>query len=142
LGSALIAGMAAALDPATATGKSGLAAALDALVDWIEEQVRASLGISSPSRLMQELFATVPAGAAAGILAGLPAVADAAGQLALAVEPAVGGLFGGAGYSYEVSNERRIVVEFRGQAGGGVPLAAQQFEQLKRELVYAVRTGA
>ena len=142
LGSALIAGMAAALNPATATGLSGLDAALDALVDWIERQVRASLGISSPSRLMQELFATVPAGAAAGILAGLPAVADAAGQLALAVEPAVGGLFGGAGYSYEVSNERRIVVEFRGQAGGGVPLAAQQFEQLKRELVYAVRTGA
>jgi hypothetical protein len=41
-----------------------------------------------------------------------------------------------------VSGERRIVVEFRGQAGGGVPLTPQQFSSLKKELAYAIRIGA
>lgn len=41
-----------------------------------------------------------------------------------------------------VTAERRIYVEIGGNAGGGAPLDAAQFDLLRRELTYAIRRGA
>ena len=139
-GNNMVAGIAKGIDPATSNQASVLMDAMRALVDFTTTTVTSKLGIASPSRVMAALFAQVPAGAAVGILAGIPDVRAATRRLAAAVEPGLTGLFGRS--EFAVSNERRIVVEFRGQAGGGVPLSAQQFDALKSELAFAIRLGA
>ena len=139
-GNNIAAGIAKGIDPVTSGQATVLKAAMRALVDFMTTTITGKLGIASPSRVMAALFAQVPAGAAVGILAGIPDVRAATRRLAAAVEPGLTGLFGRS--EFAVSNERRIVVEFRGQAGGGVPLSAQQFDALKSELAFAIRLGA
>jgi len=146
LGTQLLRGLAAGLDPATANPNALglLRRAVEALTAYIDQTVRESLGIESPSKVMVNLASNIPAGVAAGILAGIPDVEQATRALALAVDPGLAGLLPSSG-QYGVSNERRIVVEFTGQVEGGaagVPMAPWQFDKLKQELVYAVRTGA
>ena len=139
-GNQMIAGIARGIAPATSAQATVLMAAMRTLVNFTTTTVAKELGIASPSRVMAALFAQVAAGAAVGILAGIPDVQAATRQLAAAVEPGLTGLFGSPALA--VSNERHIVVEFRGQAGGGVPLSAQQFDALKSELAFAIRLGA
>jgi len=78
----------------------------------------------------------VGAGLTDGVLAAVPDVTSAARHLAGALNPALSGKFGA-----QVSSKRHIVVDFRGQAGGGVPMSEYQFERLKRELAYAIQRG-
>ena len=143
LGSYIVQGMAFAMDVTRAGNPVTpiLRDATTALVNYITAQVRTQLGIASPSKVMTNLARNIPLGLAAGIIAGIPDVTRASRQLALAIEPGLAGMLPDSG-QYAVSNERRIVVEFRGQAGGGVPLTPQQFDGLKRELSYAIRLGA
>jgi len=143
LGSYIVQGMAYAMDVTRAGNPVAgiLRDATTALVNFITTQVKNQLGIASPSKVMAALALNIPSGIAQGITAGIPDVTAASRQLAAAIEPGLTGLFP-AGGDYAVSNERRIVVEFRGQAGGGVPLTAQQFSALKSELTYAIRLGA
>jgi hypothetical protein len=147
LAGVILTGLAYGLDPATANSSylSGLQNAINALVDWIEAKVMDALGAGSPSERLADLaVATIPTGLAQGMLAGVPLVGEAAARLAEAAVPDTSGLFAGAfgAGEWDVSGERRIVVEFRGQAGGGVPLTPQQFSSLKKELAYAIRIGA
>lgn len=64
--------------------------------------------------------------------------AQMAGVAAGAYQP-IGGTFA---TSSATKSERRVIVEFRGEAGGGVPLEPWQFEMLKNELVKSVQLGA
>jgi len=54
-----------------------------------------------------------------------------------------GPAFGGGRLSAQVgvNSTRRVVVDFRGQAGGGVPMNEAQFSRLKRELISAIQLG-
>ena len=75
----------------------------------------------------------------AGMTAALRAgSAQMAGVAAGAYQP-IGGTFA---TSSATKSERRVIVEFRGEAGGGVPLEPWQFEMLKNELVKSVQLGA
>jgi len=137
----LVSGIATGLTPSSwPTSLSGmLNTAVKALVDYITARVNAALGIASPSQVMADLALNIPAGLAQGMLAGLPGVAQAANALALAAAPELSGLFGRDTF---VTAERRIYVEIGGNAGGGAPLDAAQFDLLRRELIYAIRRGA
>jgi hypothetical protein len=74
-------------------------------------------------------------GVALGILAGLPGVQAALVTLAATT----GGMLGEGG---QLQMTKTIIIEFRGQAGGGVPMDPDQFELLKNRLSDAVRLGA
>jgi len=107
-------------------------AVIDAGIDAAEYV----LGVASPSKVFFGIGENVGAGLTDGVLAAVPDVTSAARHLAGALNPALSGKFGA-----QVSSKRHIVVDFRGQAGGGVPMSEYQFERLKRELAYAIQRG-
>jgi hypothetical protein len=131
-----------ALNLFTALGEHGLPsmAQFQDFIDYVAkimQSIAGGLGGGGDAEsLGAGLGSAIGHGMALGLAGATAEVQAAARQLALAVEP---GLLGG---SYTVTSERRIVVEFTGQAGGGVPLNPAQFELLKNELAYAIRIGA
>lgn len=135
----LVAGLAWGIDPAHSGQIPALQTAINALIAWITNYVQGALQIASPSKVFTRIGQFIPAGLAQGIENGIPTVSAALGQLAAVVDPLASGMFG---MDTAVTSERRIVVEFRGEAGGGAPLDPQQFNALKRELAYAIRLGA
>ena len=137
----LMLGIAAGLTPSnyTVSVAGGMTTAIDKMVAYIVAKIENELGIASPSKVMADMALNIPSGIAQGMLAGLPSIAAAAGALAAAAAPELSGLFGRDTF---VTAERRIYVEIGGNAGGGAPLDAAQFDLLRRELTYAIRRGA
>jgi hypothetical protein len=134
-----------ALNLFTALGEHGLPsmAQFQDFLDYVAavmQSMAGGLGGGGDAESLGEgLGSAIGHGMALGLLGATAEVQAAARQLALAVEPGLAGLLGG---SYTVTSERRVVVEFTGQAGGGVPLDPAQFELLKSALAYEIRIGA
>jgi hypothetical protein len=133
---AWLTGIAAGIN--TGSGNTSITTAITALVERMVAATTTALQAHSPSRVMAVVGNYIPLGLAEGITAGIPDVQTAAAALAGAVEPSLSELFGA---NTAVSTERRIIVAFEGQAGGGVPLTPDQFYQLKRDLSYSIRMG-
>ena len=139
IGGFITQGIADGVNPGSNSFLGSLDHAIALLVDHIEQTVRNELAIASPSQRMADLMSAVPTGMAQGMLSGLPDLRDAATMLANAGMPDY--LLGGGG-AYEFDSEQHIIVDFRGEAGGTVPLTPTQFSQLKGELISAIRRGA
>lgn len=108
-----------------------------AVTEAIKTAIKTAFGIHSPSSVMHGFGLNVAGGLGLGMLAGLPDVQAAAASLYQAAQPSMN-----LGGSWDVNNSRVITVRFEGQAGGGVPLTPQQFDQLTRQLSYQIRIGA
>jgi len=141
IGQDLVRGISWGVDPNGGLGLAYLGAlntAIHSLTAYIEAAVRDELGIASPSRLMADLALNIPLGMAQGIEAGIPDVARATAQLA-DLAAVAGGQFSSG--RFEVDSRREVIVRFEGEAGGGVPLDAQQFNDLKRAIIYQIQLG-
>lgn len=124
---------AVALADGIAAGIGAVASAATALGDAAAGATGDALQISSPSRVAMGLGEFFVAGFVNAILSGQRDV-----------DAAMRGLFGPqlAPAGLQVDARRHLVVEFRGQAGGGVPLPHSQFDALKRELIWELQRGA
>ena len=136
LGNAMAYGLADGIKNAAAGIK--ITDSVTVVIEAIKLAIKTAFGIHSPSRVTTGYGAQIASGLALGMLSGVGQVTRAGDALAAAVGPYMDVPTG----SYAVQSERRIVVSFEGQAGGGVPLTAQQFDALKRSLAYAIRTNA
>ncbi len=94
-----------------------------------------ALQIASPSRVAMGLGEFFVTGFVRALLSGRSEV-EAAMQGLMLPQMAM------ANDGFQVDTRRHIVVEFRGQAGGGVPLPGSQFDALKRELIWELQRGA
>jgi len=124
---------AVALADGIAAGIGAVANAATALGDAAAGATGDALQISSPSRVAMGLGEMFVGGFVNALLSGQREV-DAAMRGLVGPQLAPAGL--------QVDARRHLVVEFRGQAGGGVPLPHSQFDALKRELIWELQRGA
>lgn len=96
---------------------AALAAQMKAIADGIVKQVKRALGIKSPSRVMRDLFAEVPAGAVLGIASG---VSDVQRQSRALAEAA---LMHGSAWSGRVGD---LFTPLRGAVMSSMPTGAPQ----------------
>jgi hypothetical protein len=122
-----------ALADGIAAGAGAVQQAAAALGNTAAGATGEALQISSPSRVAMGLGEMFVGGFVNALLAGQRDVGAAIAGL-VGPQLALGGV--------QVDTTRHLVVEFRGQAGGGVPLPHSQFDALKRELIWELQRGA
>lgn len=122
-----------ALADGLADGAAAVSDAAAALGDAAAGATGDALQIASPSRVAMGLGEMFVGGFVNALLAGQANV-DAA------MRGVFGPQFAPAGMA--IDTRKTIVIEFRGQAGGGVQLHHSQFDALKRELIWELQRGA